>query len=531
MTDIVSVPKGGVLTRGRVAQIADAQIASAGVIAAGQVAPAAIKQKVDDRISNAGLFTTGQIGAVIAPLIVQVVADQFADAGTLTAEQVSQVIATRIEERISAAGSLTAAEVGALVIPEVVRLVAETITSAGGLTAVQLTEVITQKVNEQVSRTGALTAEQVRAVLTPVVAQVVAAQLASAGALTADQVREAITSAAMQITGERIATAEALSADEVKQKLTLVVTQVFGPAATRAIGNDITSLATQEVRAAVSAKPPTMTAIAWGARTPSNTIAGDQNVRLRAFLGTPTASSFAPGFLSFADSAAVTSGPDMSTLYADFSDLATPTPIASIEDLLSPTYGSSHLSNKQCYFLAPRVNFGQTEAGPFGSPFIFLPLAQCWGGAVEGYLTIYIDVVVRPTANVVVYFEAYTGYQGSDGQGGPTDARTPGTPAPDVILDSVDTPRVTIRAAGLVDATRRQVILPFKYVRKAPFANGAIDNQYFFMAVTNRYDPELRVQLNAVFSVKGEIPMDEIATNLWDGGTPVPARLNAAPAS
>jgi len=523
----VSVTTGGTLTVKEVTLIADAQVASAGVLTAVQVSTA-IEDTINAQI--AASITTTQASAAITPIAARLVAGQIANAGgALTATLALEEVARQLNEEVSNAGVLTPTQVSQVLTPVVSQIVTGQLANPPILTSAQIGETIAGKVNDQVSNGGTLTAAQATAAVAPTVTQAVAEQTANAGALTAAQVSGAVALVVTQIADGQVLQAGMLKLSQINgaiapamaQQVTPgeVAREVAGSVSTNAAALSQLAKDIAYPAAASAVEPPIVTA--WGCRLPSRAFALSECQR---FAGLVDPSE---GILSFAEGSDV----GASTSSVKFDEIPETDPGMSVRDMLKTTY-VNHWDNKQGYAWVPRFNVGGSLAGPFCSPFVVLPLAQCWGGHVEGYLEVDLNVVVPPQAPVEVSIQAFTGYQGStglSGGGGAVDSREPLTPAPEIMSTRPPRAFVSIPADTSQASVNRKFVLPIGYQRKAPFTDGAIDNQYLLMATVSPQDAALRVQFNVTFIANGSIANGDITTG-WEG-TSVPPALNVAPAS
>ena len=489
----------------------DAQITSAGVLTAAQ-ASAAITQTVKDHISEVGVITPTRTDTVLTPFVAQVVAAHITDAGSLTAAQVGQDIAREVDKAVSTAGVLTTSQISAAITPVVTPIAAARIAAVGPVTATRADEDVAQEVKDAIANAGALSSEEIPPLLSAAVAQAVAASVSTAGALTAAQVRAAITPVAATVVNGQIASAGALTASQAQEVVTAAVTQVVSEqiAVQGALAQLITNIVAPEKVAAIAFIRPLLR-IAFDASSRAFPVGS----RFSSFLGAGRS------FLSFRQDSSYSN--ELRTTYITFDGLGEPYASRSTPwvDMLKTTY-IQYVSNQQCYFWVPPVYVGDY----LRSPCIFLPMAQTWGNVVEGYLDIDLEIVARPTSDVQVYLESFVGYQGFDGQGGVADVREPGTPAPEILPTGDQRRSITVFADASQGSAFHKFVAPIKYQRKAPFAQGAIDNQYFIMATVDKDDSNLKVNFYVKFFVQAAIPIKYISRWQTSRTTPNDRGLN-----
>lgn len=132
-----------------------------------------------------------------------------------------------------------------------------------------------------------------------------------------------------------------------------------------------------------------------------------------------------------------------------------------------------------------------------GLTVLTFPLAQCWGGLVDGYIDLSFTVEKAPRQpRIMIGMQTFTGYRGTDGANNPVDPRPAGTSAPKICAGS----SVTITSTAtdfLTDPTKplqpdpnaadynpaktvytltspkyERMVMPIRYARKAPYAAG-----------------------------------------------------------
>lgn len=160
-------------------------------------------------------------------------------------------------------------------------------------------------------------------------------------------------------------------------------------------------------------------------------------------------------------------------------------------------------------------------------PCMTLPLAQCWGGAVGGYLEVSFKVEVPPSKTTRINLGIFHGYMGDDGHGGQVVPGYTGSPA---FEDSGGLTGVTIQVSGppyasvLVSSPYQRLVMPIKYSRNAPYTPGAIDNQYVVILWAETHDFYIILnEITVLFSASA-------ATDVISPGWPlaeVPASLNS----
>jgi len=218
-----------------------------------------------------------------------------------------------------------------------------------------------------------------------------------------------------------------------------------------------------------------------------------------------------------------------------FSFLPTPTDVRQQTGIRVEEWGGiqetglkSILENSHKYWTSPsKVSLVLLP----GLTVLTFPLAQCWGGLVDGYIDLSFTVAKAPQeSEVKVAMQFFTGYRGTDGAGKPVEARPTGTDAREicegatVTITSTSTevltdpskplqpdpgadnynPRKTIYT--LTSPTYEHMIMPIKYARKTPYAAGAMDNQYVALLYADQNDPELTLtDISVTFVAKPAI--------------------------
>ena len=170
------------------------------------------------------------------------------------------------------------------------------------------------------------------------------------------------------------------------------------------------------------------------------------------------------------------------------------------------------------------------KAGSTNSSFpcMTLPLAQCWGGAVGGYLEVSFKVEVPPSQTTRINLGIFHGYMGDDGRGGQVVPGYTGNPA---LEDSGGLTGVTIQVSGppyasvLVSSPYQRLVMPIKYSRKAPYTTGAIDNQYVVILWAETHD--LYIILNEITVLFSASAATDVISPGWPLAAAVPASLNS----
>jgi len=143
------------------------------------------------------------------------------------------------------------------------------------------------------------------------------------------------------------------------------------------------------------------------------------------------------------------------------------------------------------------VNATHSSAvNPAVRPFFFLPLAQCWGGSVRGYLEVSFWIALPPAdapdtqTNPYIKVALFHGYPGRTSTGGGPvivdPNKAPGKLAKEILGGQSETATFGYYKLGIQKLNGNMMVSPFQrfkiaisYDRKAPRNPGAIDNQYF----------------------------------------------------
>ena len=161
-------------------------------------------------------------------------------------------------------------------------------------------------------------------------------------------------------------------------------------------------------------------------------------------------------------------------------------------------------------------------------PCITLPMAQCWGGGVAGYLDVSFTVAVPPTRSTRISLGMFYGFPGHV-QPDRNSPVTTGYQGSSAFESSGGLVGVTVEVTGPSNtpvqssSPYKRLVMPIKYSRNAPYSPKAIDNQYVVVLWAEFHDPQIVL---TDFRVKfvASAATDTITTG-WSGNS-VPESLN-----
>jgi len=162
-------------------------------------------------------------------------------------------------------------------------------------------------------------------------------------------------------------------------------------------------------------------------------------------------------------------------------------------------------------------------------PCITLPMAQCWGGGVAGYLDVSFTVAVPPTKSTRINLGMFYGFPGHVEPGIDPVSVTTGVPGRSAFEDSGGLVGVTVEVTGppntpvLSSSPYKRLVMPIKYSRNAPYSPKAMDNQYLVVLWAELHDPQI-VLTDFRVEFVASAATDTITTG-WSGRS-VPESIN-----
>jgi len=154
------------------------------------------------------------------------------------------------------------------------------------------------------------------------------------------------------------------------------------------------------------------------------------------------------------------------------------------------------------------------HAETIGRAMFMLPLAQAWGGAVDAVVDVSFYVAVPPSQTITLKFKFCHGYKGTNGDGTPATNVEAGTEV-DKLNYCDNKCKLLVNAEhNLMTSPYVHLKMPVKYVRGAQIKPGAIDNQYFAILFSDKYDSALKIT-DLRFSFHGT-PLREPPGVDWD---------------